>query len=224
MFADARLKVLAALPPELQERAERSVRLFHLDTRGWFRGEDKTPHLPTLAAAVWRGRRLSARYREGSKTVRRTLDPLGLVLKAGAWYLVAHRSAGMRVYRVSRFVSARVREDGFERPPGFDLATFWEEWSTAFERDRPQFDVRLRTTRVALPFLRPLVHPDGRAAIDAVRDGAPRELVELTVPFEQLETAYRELLTFGSDVEVLDPRALRERMLRAAEEVVALYR
>jgi predicted DNA-binding transcriptional regulator YafY len=224
VFADARLKVLAALPPELQERAERSVRLFHLDTRGWFRGEDKTPHLPTLAAAVWRGRRLSARYREGSKTVRRTLDPLGLVLKAGAWYLVAHRSAGMRVYRVSRFVSARVREDGFERPPGFDLATFWEEWSTAFERNRPQFDVRLRTSRVALPFLRPLVHPDGRPAIDAAREGAPRELVELTVPFEQLETAYRELLTFGSDVEVIDPPELRERMLHAAEEVVELYR
>jgi len=224
VFADARLKVLAALPPELQERAERSVRLFHLDTRGWFRGEDKTPHLPTLAAAVWRGRRLSARYREGSKTVRRTLDPLGLVLKAGAWYLVAHRSAGMRVYRVSRFVSARLREDGFERPPGFDLATFWEEWSTAFERNRPQFDVRLRTSRVALPFLRPLVHPDGRPAIDAAREGAPRELVELTVPFEQLETAYRELLTFGSDVEVIDPPELRERMLHAAEEVVELYR
>jgi predicted DNA-binding transcriptional regulator YafY len=224
VFADARLKVLAALPPELQERAERSVRLFHLDTRGWFRGEDKTPHLPTLAAAVWRGHRLSARYREGPKTVRRTLDPLGLVLKAGAWYLVARRSAGMRVYRVSRFVSARVRKDGFERPPGFDLATFWEEWSTAFERNRPQFDVRLRTTRVALPFLRPLVHPDGRAAIDDARDGPPRALVELTVPFEQLETAYRELLTFGSDVEVIDPPALRDRLLRAAEEVVELYR
>jgi predicted DNA-binding transcriptional regulator YafY len=224
VFADARLKVLAALPPELQERAERSVRLFHLDTRGWFRGEDKTPHLPTLAAAVWRGHRLSARYREGPKTVRRTLDPLGLVLKAGAWYLVARRSAGMRVYRVSRFVSARVREDGFERPPGFDLATFWEEWSTAFERNRPQFDVRLRTTRVALPFLRPLVHPDGRAANDDARGGPPRALVELTVPFEQLETAYRELLTFGSDVEVIDPPALRDRLLGAAEEVVALYR
>src|SRR5918911_725202 len=118
VFADARLKVLAALPPELQERAERSVRLFHLDTRGWFRSEDKTPHLPALADAVWRGRRVSARYREGAKTVRRTLDPLGLVLKAGVWYLVAHRSAGMRVYRVSRFASVRVREEGFERPEG----------------------------------------------------------------------------------------------------------
>jgi len=224
VFADARLKVLAALPPELQERAERSARLFHLDTRGWFRGEDKTPHLPALASSVWRGRRVAARYREGTKVVRRTLDPLGLVLKAGAWYLVAHRSAGMRVYRVSRFVSVRLREDGFERPPDFELTSFWEEWSTRFERERPSFDVELRLPRAALQFLRPLVHPEGRAAVDAVRRDPPHERIELTVPFEHLEYAYRELLTFGSDVEVLGPPELRERMLHAAEEVVALYR
>jgi predicted DNA-binding transcriptional regulator YafY len=224
VFADARLKVLAALPPELQERAERSVRLFHLDTRGWFRGEDKTPHLPTLADALWRRRRVSARYREGPKVVRRTLDPLGLVLKAGVWYLVAHRSAGMRVYRVSRFASARVRQEGFQRPEGFDLATFWEEWSDRFERERPRFDTRLRMRRVALRYLRPLVHPDGRATVDAARRGPDLETIELTVPFENLEFAYRELLTFGRDVEVLDPPELRERIREAAAEVVALYR
>jgi predicted DNA-binding transcriptional regulator YafY len=224
VFADARLKVLAALPPELQERAERSARLFHLDTQGWFRGADKTPHLPTLASAVWRGSRVSARYREGAKVVSRTLDPLGLVLKAGAWYLVARRSAGMRVYRVSRFVSVRMREDGFERPPDFDLIEFWEEWSTTFQRNIPRFDVRLRMPRAALRFLRPLVHPDGRHALDAVRRDPPRELIELVVPFENIEYAYRELMTFGSDVEVVEPVELRERMLRAAQEVVALYR
>jgi predicted DNA-binding transcriptional regulator YafY len=223
VFADARLKVLAALPPELQERAERSARLFHLDTRGWFRGEDKTPHLPTLASAVWRRRRVAARYREGAKVVRRTLDPLGLVLKAGAWYLVAHRSAGMRVYRVSRFVSVRVREDGFERPPDFELGSFWEEWSTRFERGLPKFDVELRVPRAALRYLRPLVHPDARAALDGVHRDPPRERIELTVPFENLDYAYRELMTFGSDVEVLGPPELRDRMLHAAEEVVALY-
>ena len=39
-LAAARLKLLAALPHELQERASRASRLFHLDTRGWFRAED----------------------------------------------------------------------------------------------------------------------------------------------------------------------------------------
>jgi len=223
VLAEARLKLLAALPPELQERAERSARLFHLDTHGWFRGEDKTPHLPALASSVWQGKRVRARYREGAQVVRRTLDPLGLVLKAGAWYLVAHRSAGFRVYRVSRFVAVRVLEDRFQRPAAFDLATFWDEWSTSFERDRPRFDVSLRAPRAAMPFLRSLVHPDGRAALDLVEREPPRELVELTLPFEQLDTAYRELLTFGADLEVLAPPELRDRIASAAKEVAKLY-
>src|SRR6201987_4826857 len=106
-LAAARLKLLAALPSKLQERATRAERLFHLDARGWFRAEDSVPHLPALASAVWSGCRVRIRYREGMRVVQRTIDPLGLVIKAGAWYLVAHRVAGMRVYRVSRVVSVR---------------------------------------------------------------------------------------------------------------------
>src|SRR5438105_766438 len=223
VLADARLKLLAALPAELQERAERSARLFHLDTRGWFRGEDTTPHLPALASAVWQAKRVRARYREGSRVVQRTLDPLGLVLKAGAWYLVAHRSVGMRVYRVSRFVAVRALEEPLTRPREFDLAAFWDEWSTSFERDRPSFDARLRVPRAAIPFLRSLVHPDGRATLESVARVPADEHIELTVPFEHIDTAFRELLTFGADVEVLDPSALRDRIAAAAADVAALY-
>jgi predicted DNA-binding transcriptional regulator YafY len=208
VFADARLKVLAALPPELQERAERSVRLFHLDTRGWFRGEDKTPHLPALADAVWRGRRVSARYREGSKTVPRTLDPLGLVLKGGAWYLVARRSAGMRVYRVSRFASVRIREDGFERPEGFDLAPFWDDWSRTFEASLPRVEVKVRASEL----VRRLLPADLRD-----QEGV------YVVGFQSLEHAFRELLKFGPDAEVLEPAELRDRIARTAAEVSEMY-
>ena len=223
VLADARLKLLAALPAELQERAERSARLFHLDTHGWFRGEDKTPHLPALAAAVWQGKRIRARYREGARVVQRTVDPLGLVLKAGAWYLVAHRTAGMRVYRVSRFASVRLLDEPSRRPDDFELVAFWDEWSTAFERNRPRFDVRLRLPRAAVAFLRPLAHPDGRAALDAISRKPPHEQIDLTVPFEHVDTAYRELLTFGADLEVLDPPELRKRIAAAAADVADLY-
>lgn len=208
VLANARLKVLAALPAELQERASRAERLFHLDARGWFRAEDTVPHLPTIASATWRGRRLSARYREGRRIVRRTLDPLGLVLKAGAWYLVAHRSAGMRVYRVSRFTSVRVRDDGFERPEGFELAAYWEEWSRNFEASRPRVEVRVRASDLVLRFL-----PRDTRGEDGV----------FVVGFESLEDAFRELLRFGPDVEVLEPVDLRERIAAAAAEVASLY-
>jgi predicted DNA-binding transcriptional regulator YafY len=208
VLANARLKVLAALPPELQERAGGAERHFHLDTRGWFRGEDTVPHLPTIAAATWQGRRLNARYREGSRIVRRTLDPLGLVLKGGAWYLVARRSAGMRVYRVSRFASVRIREEGFERPEGFDLASYWEEWSRAFEASRPRIEVKVRASELVLRFL--------------PRDTRGENGV-FVVGFENLEEAFRELLRFGPDIEVLEPAELRERIAATAAEVASLY-
>jgi predicted DNA-binding transcriptional regulator YafY len=208
VLANARLKVLAALPAELQERATRAERYFHLDARRWFRAEDTVPHLPTIAAATWQEQRLSARYREGRRVVRRTLDPLGLVLKAGAWYLVARRSAGMRVYRVSRFVSVHVRDDTFERPEDFDLAAFWEEWSQTFEASRPRVDVTLRASDLVLRYL-----PRDVQAGDGV----------YTVGFESLEEAFRELLKFGPDAEVLEPVELRDRIATAAREVAGLY-
>src|SRR5262245_61855457 len=108
-LAAARLKLLASLPAELQERADRAARLFHVDTRGWFREEDRVPHLPLIAGALWRGRRLDIRYREGPTVVSRRLDPLGLIHKAGVWYLLARRRGGERVSRGPRNAAARQR-------------------------------------------------------------------------------------------------------------------
>jgi predicted DNA-binding transcriptional regulator YafY len=207
VLANARLKVLAALPAELQERAGRAGRYFHLDTRRWFRAEDTVPHLPTIAAATWQGRRLATRYRE-RRVVQRTLDPFGLVLKGGAWYLVARRSVGMRVYRVSRFASVRMREDAFERPEDFDLAEYWEEWSRSFEASVRQVEVKIR-------------------ASDVVRRLLPEDLREergvYVVRFDSLDDAFRELLKFGTDAEVIAPVELRERIAATARDVAAIY-
>ena len=208
VLTNARLKVLAALPAELQERASRAERYFHLDARGWFRAEDTVPHLPTIATATWQGKRLGARYREGRKVLQRTLDPLGLVLKGGAWYLVAHRSAGMRVYRISRFASVRIREDGFERPEGFELAAYWDEWSRTFEASLARVEVKVRASEL----VRRLLPADLRG-----EDGV------YVVGFRSLDEAFREVLKFGPDAEVLEPRELRERLAAAAREVAALY-
>jgi predicted DNA-binding transcriptional regulator YafY len=210
-LAAARVKLLASLPAELQERADRAARLFHLDTRGWFREEDRVPHLAVIAAALWRGSRVDIRYRESGKVVSRRLDPLGLVLKAGVWYLLAFRRGEERVYRVSRIVAARERPEPAVSPVDFDLASAWARRSAEFERSRTQIDVTVRLPRSQVRYLR-----SPRIVEDA-------DLSTVVAQFDGLDHAFRTLVAYGASAEVLAPSELRDRIVSAAAETVALY-
>ncbi|NJP97149.1 YafY family transcriptional regulator [Nonomuraea sp. FMUSA5-5] len=94
VVAAAQLKLMAALPVELRDRAGRIQERFLLDAPTWYRDPDPTTYLPAVADAVWNERRIQIRYRrwkEPQEVVRR-LEPYGLVVKAGRWYLVARPS------------------------------------------------------------------------------------------------------------------------------------
>src|ERR1700722_8773402 len=130
----ARLKLHAALPVEFRDRAGRIVDRFHLDPGSWYREAEQLPHLATLAGAIWDERRIHVSYRrwKAPSDVTRTLDPHGLVLKAGTWYLVARSGDQLRTYRVSQIHEVVVFDEGFERQDDFELARYWETYLTEF--------------------------------------------------------------------------------------------
>ena len=82
--SSARLKLAAAV-----ERGPGASDRFHLDPDNWYHRQTPPPHLRRVAEAVWNERRIEIDYESWSRRAWRTLDPLGLVLKAGEWYLVA---------------------------------------------------------------------------------------------------------------------------------------
>ncbi|WP_433543906.1 helix-turn-helix transcriptional regulator (plasmid) [Streptomyces sp. CA-294286] len=90
-LAAAQLKLRTALPAELRDQADRLSARFHLDAPGWYAPDDEVPYLPQVAEAVWHRRVLHVRYRRWKEPteVGRRLEPYGLVLKAGRWYVVA---------------------------------------------------------------------------------------------------------------------------------------
>ena len=128
VLSSARLKLLAALPADVQPRAQRIAARFHLDAVAWFHGVDSLPSLPAIAGAAWSDRMLEMRYRRSGDTELRSrvVAPFGLVLKAGIWYLVAQRGKSIRTYRVANIHDARISDETFTRPKEFDLAAHWE--------------------------------------------------------------------------------------------------
>jgi len=91
--------------------------LVHLDMPRWFGGSEPVPWLRTLAAAVRDRRQLRLGYRRGSTddASTRAICPLGLVNKAGTWYLVA---AGGRRAEVGLAAAGCDRTPGGLGAPG----------------------------------------------------------------------------------------------------------
>ncbi|MFD9392428.1 helix-turn-helix transcriptional regulator [Streptomyces sp. NPDC060000] len=217
VLAAAQLKVRAALPPELRVHADRISGRFHLDAPGWYTdaGTDEVPYLPAVADAVWNNKILHIEYRRWREPtdVERRLEPYGLVLKAGRWYVVA--GPGPRTFRVDQILELASSDEGFTRPDDFDLAAHWTAYQRGFHQrlyqDRAEAVVRL-APGVALARA---VRQDGPAGPDG--------WTVARVPIESVEHAHAEFLRLGADIEVLQPPELRERIARTVTELAALY-
>jgi predicted DNA-binding transcriptional regulator YafY len=223
VVAAARLKVLAALPPELRARASRLVERFHLDASGWFQVAEAVPHLATLSDAVWDARRVEIEYERSDRTVTRILEPMGLVIKGGVWYLVARSEDQIRTYRVSRVVAARRLEERFERPGQFDLAAYWTESSAAYERDAPRLEVVVRVRPDRLGRLNDIIGERAAAAAEPLEETDEEGWLRLRLRIDWPLEVPARLLALGSDLEVLEPAELRSRVVTLARRVLERY-
>jgi predicted DNA-binding transcriptional regulator YafY len=222
-MAAAELKLLAALPADWQVEAQRISSRFHLDPKGWFQPTGQGENLRAIADAVWSAKRIIIQYKSWKGFVERTLEPLGLVLKGGTWYVVAQVEETVRTYRLDNISRLDVPGEHFTRPTLFDLAAYWLESTERFEKDIYVGEALLRASPLGLERLRDL-GPAVRRAVDAVTvNPEPGGWTELSIPVEEFGFASRELTRIGCEVEVLAPADLRARMADIARKMAALY-
>ncbi|MFJ4582422.1 helix-turn-helix transcriptional regulator [Streptomyces echinatus] len=210
-LAAAQLKLRAALPAELREHAGRIQERFLLDAPGWYGDADRTPHLAAVAAAVWERRAVVLRYRRwrAPEEIERRVEPYGLVLKAGRWYLVAGGPSGIRTYRVDQIIELRSEDGAFCIPDGFDLAAYWNGYLADFRARLHTGEALVRLT------------PEGcrRLGVTPGGDG----WTETRVPIESLDHAHGEFLRLGGDVEVMAPAELRDRIAETVRTLAVRY-
>jgi predicted DNA-binding transcriptional regulator YafY len=235
----AQLKLVTALPDAAPDASRIGSRL-HIDPVGWYRRPAQVPHLTLLAGAVWEQKRVAMHYLSWASTSpgsrgrqsgherehepeherERIRDPLGLVHKAGDWYLVARARTQLRIYKVANITHLSVLDETFERPEPFDLRSEWAGSVAAFEKSLLKNVARLRLTQEGMLRLDRL----GAAAVEQAQSTPPDDggWQEVTLPIEQLDYAAEQLLGFAGHVEVLEPPELRVRLRRLAQRIATL--
>jgi predicted DNA-binding transcriptional regulator YafY len=221
--ASARLKLIASVPTPWREQASRVAERLHIDPLDWYRSRDTPAFLREAAEAVWSTRRIDVQYRSWSGASRRTLEPLGLVLKGGAWYLVAREAAGKgtRSYRLASMLGLEVTGRAFRRPSGFDLASYWRESSAKFEAQLRPLSARVHASPRAMVWLSNTRH-DHEVIRPPSGSGhrARGRWQEVLLPIESIEHGARELLSYGPEIEALEPPELRTEVRRMATRVL----
>jgi predicted DNA-binding transcriptional regulator YafY len=221
----AQLKLMAALPPELRDRAGWVAERFHLDARSWYRDADNAPYLIGVAAAVWDERVIRISYLRWAKPqqITRDVQPYGLVLKAGHWYLVAAAGATKRTYRISRIVALETLDATFERDAAFDLGSYWREYLQHFDQRRQVDSATIRLSPDAFARLPEMVEP--AVVVAAQRTARPdtHGWLRVTIPVNEPNEALADLFRLAPDVEIIHPAGLRAQMIGTLRALNELY-
>ncbi len=221
--AAAELKLLAALPADWQTEATRMSSRFHLDPKGWFSSGPRPEFLKAVAEAVWTERRITIKYDSWTQISERTVEPLGLVLKGGIWYLVAQRETRLRTYRLSQVLALTVLDEHFARPVDFDLPKHWRDSTASFEREIYIGVAKVRATKRGIGRL--------KGISQRIKDEIEAQTLEfdeegfatLLVPIEEEIWAAQEMQRVGAEVIVLEPATLRDRMVEIARRYASFY-
>lgn len=226
VLAAATLKLRAALPASLRESADRLSERFYLDAPGWYRTSADTEFLPMVASAVWERQVIRMRYRRWKEPteVERTIEPHGLVLKAGTWYVAARCDRSFRTYRVDQITDAQASGESFAPAPDFELETYWHGYLAGFHERLHTGHALIAISPGGAQRMRGLLPAAVVTAVLETGTVRPDGWIQATVPIESPSQALADFLRLGPDLEVLEPADLRERLIGTCRAMVALYR
>jgi predicted DNA-binding transcriptional regulator YafY len=218
----ALLKLLASLPSTFRQGAERVRQRIYIDVSGWSRREESVPFLPVLQEALWTERKLTIRYERGEncEAVERLISPYGLVAKGSVWYLVGAVEGNVRTYRVSRILFAKVLDSVAPVPVEFNLAAYWEQSAASFKASAPNY---LASFWVSPSVLLRLNFAGRFARVNETNETDERGWKKVFIGFDVDEMACEYAVSFGPNIEVIEPMTLREKVVAMTKATLEFY-
>ncbi len=222
---DAFRKLAATVPGEISFRWSDLEEAFSVRSSGVVPGDARL--FEAIARAVLECRELAFDYRkiDGEEWEPRRLRPFHLAEIDGGWYLIGHdvgRKA-RRTFAVQRMRGLRVAKAKFLRPHDFSpedhLGGSFGVWNTPDDKGR-RHRIHLRFTSWAARVVSERRwHPSQQ--IRWIGEG--EDELEMFLELAGFEEISRWILSWGAQVEVLAPEALRDSILAALERSRELY-
>lgn len=202
-------KVTAVLPSGLQSRVDRLRKTIVVGGRSPAQG---TVPLSTIqqslaAACVLR---LSYRSAANGELTARDVEPLGLVFYLDHWHLIAwcRLRDEVRDFRVDRIQASETLTESVPQRPGFTLAGYLATCMSSDHGDVAVIDVSAKTTEAVRRYWGPSV-------LSEQKIGAKLRF-QLVFRSAGLEYVARWILSLADTVEIIEPEALRKKVVAVA--------
>lgn len=148
-------------------------------------------------------------------------DAYHVLCQKGNWYVFGfdHLANEKRIFALSRFKNIKLTNDKFSVPEGFDISKEVDlSFGIWYNKDAPVEYKLLFNPCMANYILEREWHKDQK--LEQKEDGS----VLLMFTSNQKQQVCSWVLSFGEDVEVLEPSFLRDQIIESAEKVLKKYK
>lgn len=212
----AMMKIRLLLPDEIEVDLERAVEAvsFHVDP---MRGDEieVAQTYQTLTEALENRKTVDIEYYSASRNEHtvREIDPYHLRLVEGSWYCIAycHERAEVRIFALDRISSIKVTDKIFEVPEDFSIEEYLGD-SLTLERGTPH-KVVIEFDNTQVPYVKDKTWHTSQQ-IEELPDGGFR----LTLTTGSLGEIMRWVMSLGSHAVIVQPEALRQRIVDELEK------
>ena len=185
-----------------------------IDFSYWGSPEKERNNITALERAIINKYVITFTYYNAELTVTsQIVEPLKLVFKSHAWYLVAYskRKNDIRTYKMSRIRELRITNQLFERklPEDFSITPVYKE-----EYNTPVFILHF-SEKIAYK-----VYDEFQEKyIKKLEDGT----LEVTFRYQLSDWTFLYLLSFGEYLEIIEPVEARNLLREKAQKIFSMY-
>lgn len=179
------------------------------DTAGY---KDK---LKLIQKSIEENRKMFVRYhdRNGSVT-ERTIEPHVIVFKQGLWYVFAYCELRkeFRFFKTGRIEKALLTDEKFIRRDLSKMDLPLDFWHNSVKAEQVEIEVEPKVVSDVEEWL----------GIENVEKSGDKFYARASLPFD--DGLVSKLMSFGSDVRVIKPKELKEKMINTASDILKRYK